>query len=68
MVGGWSVRLGGMEWNRYAIFFGLVLAAFVAALILTRRLEDPKAREVDELLRDLIVQSPFRAWVRIWWR
>jgi MFS family permease len=61
-----SVVWLGLEWNRYSIFFVAVAAAFLAALILARRLDEPAAARMDELLRDILIQSPQRFWLRFW--
>jgi hypothetical protein len=56
----------GFEWNRYSVFFGAVGLASVATLTLTRRLEEPAAARMDELLREIQIQSPQRFWLRFW--
>jgi MFS family permease len=55
----------GMELNRFSLFFLLVLLVFIGTLLLTHRLDEPKARNVDELVRELL-QTPHRLWFRIW--
>lgn len=57
--------LGSLELGRFGVFFLLVTACFGWALWLCRRLDEPKARSLDELLRD-VLQSPLRFWVRLW--
>jgi MFS family permease len=64
-VGDHHVRWQGIELNRFSFFFLGVLAAFGVALVLCRRLDEPKARDIDELLRE-ILQSPQRLWLRLW--
>lgn len=56
----------GLEWNRYAIFFSGAAAAFGVALLLARRLEEPQAASLEELLREVLIQSPQRFWLRFW--
>ena len=56
----------GVDWNRYTIFFGAAAAAFLVTLGFVRRLEEPKAASMEELLREILVQSPLRIWVRLW--
>jgi MFS family permease len=56
------------DWNRYSIFFGAAAAAFGVTLALVRRIEEPKAASMDALLRELLVQTPQRAWARLWTR
>jgi MFS family permease len=55
----------GIELNRFSFFFCCVLLVFVAALVLCRRLEEPEARNMDELVTELL-QSPQRLWLRLW--
>ena len=55
----------GFGWNRYSIYFGLVAAAFVWAFILCRRLEEPRAAEVQALVRELLVDEPRRWWTLV---
>ncbi len=54
------------DWNRYSIFFVSSAGMFVLTLALVRRLEEPKAASLDTLLRELLVQTPQRAWARLW--
>ena len=56
----------GLEWNRYSVFFGAVSLIFIAVMVLAQRLEEPKAASMEALLHDLLIQSPQRAWVRLW--
>lgn len=56
----------GLEWNRYSIFFVAVAVAFLVTVPLARRLDEPAAVRLDELLRDILVQSPQRFWLRVW--
>jgi MFS family permease len=56
----------GIEWNRYAIFFAAVAVAFVVAFGLSRRLDEPAAASLEDLLREILIQSPQRFWLRLW--
>ncbi len=53
------------ELNRFSLFFMCVLVVFALALALCRKLDEPKARNMDELLTDLL-RSPQRLWLRLW--
>ena len=55
----------GVELNKFSLFFAGVLVAFGVALVLCRRLDEPKARATDELIRELLA-SPHRLWLRLW--
>lgn len=56
----------GIEWNRYAFFFAGAAAAFVVMLAIVRRLDEPKAASMEALLREILIQSPQRFWLRFW--
>jgi MFS family permease len=56
----------GFEWNPYSLFFALTGLCFILTLGLVRRLEEPEAASMEELLRELLVASPRRVWVRLW--
>jgi MFS family permease len=55
----------GVELNRFSFFFLCVMAAFAVTLALCRRLDEPKARDMDELIAELL-QSPQKLWLRLW--
>ena len=40
--------------------------AFAVALVLSRRLDEPEAASLEELLREILIQSPQRFWLRLW--
>ncbi|MEO8425784.1 MAG: MFS transporter [Verrucomicrobiota bacterium] len=65
-LSGLRVDWNGFEWNRYSIFFAAVGLAFVVALVLGRRLEEPSAVSMEALLKELLIESPQRIWVRFW--
>jgi len=56
----------GVEWNRFTIFFAAVGVAFAVALALSRRLDEPEAASLEDLLREILIQSPQRFWLRLW--
>jgi MFS family permease len=56
----------GWQWNRFTFFFILVGCAFMVAAMTCRKLDEPKAVRMEELLRELFVASPLRVWVRLW--
>lgn len=65
-VGQRHITTGGFDWNRYSVFFVLATVVFVVTLCLARRLEEPQAASMDKLLREILIQSPQRVWVRLW--
>jgi hypothetical protein len=61
-----QVEWNGFELNRFSIYFMAVAGAFVMNIVLCRRLEEPEAASLEELLRDILQQSPLRIWLRFW--
>ena len=55
-----------VHWTRYSIFFGSVATTMAATLITARTLDEPSARSMEELLKEILVQSPQRILVRFW--
>lgn len=56
----------GLEWNRYTAFFAGVVMVFFVTLALARHLEEPKAASLEQLLKEILIESPQRAWLRLW--
>jgi MFS family permease len=56
----------GVTWNRYSVFFAAVALVFAATLALARHLEEPEAASLEELLKEILIESPQRALVRLW--
>jgi MFS family permease len=65
-VGHRSGTSGGLLWNRYTVFFAAVALACVVTIGLARRLDEPEASSMEELLREILIQSPQRFWLRFW--
>jgi MFS family permease len=65
-IGFRTVHWLGLEWNRFTFFFAGAVLAFLGTLFLTRRIEEPEAASMEELLREILVQSPQRFWLRFW--
>jgi MFS family permease len=55
----------GIVFNRYSLYFISVTLTFTATLIMTKRLQEPGAISFEELLKELLVESPQRIWVRL---
>ena len=55
----------GLAWNHYTVFFAAAGLAFLITLVLARRLEEPQAASMEELLREILIQSPLRFWFRL---
>jgi MFS family permease len=56
----------GLAWNRFTIFFAGAGLAFLGTLVLARRIEEPEAASMEQLLREILIQSPMRVWLRFW--
>jgi MFS family permease len=56
----------GVAWNRYTVFFAAAALAFTISLTLVRRLHEPEAASMEDLLREILIQSPQRFWIRFW--
>ena len=56
----------GIAWNRYTVFFACAAVAFMVTLALARRLHEPEAASMEDLLREILIQSPQRFWIRFW--
>jgi hypothetical protein len=65
-VGAHSPRWLGLSWNRYTVFFAAAALAYTITLVLARRLHEPEAASMEELLREILIQSPQRFWIRLW--
>lgn len=65
-VGARSVTWAGLAWTRYTFFFAGALVAFAITLALTRRLHEREAAGLDVLLREWLIRSPQRLWLRFW--
>ena len=56
----------GLEWNRFTVFFAAAAAGFAVTFAVARRLDEPKAGSLETLLREILIQSPQRFWLRLW--
>ncbi|MCI0535470.1 MAG: MFS transporter [Verrucomicrobiales bacterium] len=65
-LAGLSFAWHGFELNRFSVFFCAVALAFLAAFFLGQRLEEPQAGRMEDLLRDVLIKSPQRFWLRLW--
>jgi MFS family permease len=57
--------IGEVTLNRYSIFYLSCMVVFGVTTILMRRVDEPKAARVEELIREVLVNSPQRFWTRI---
>ena len=66
LLGPSSRPFAGLSWTRFAVFFAGAGMVFLFAFFLSRRLSEPKAASMEALLRDILLQSPLRFWLRFW--
>ena len=59
-IGNGFPAASGWTWNRYSLFYAIVLMGTLGAQFFRRRLDEPKAMATDEFLRLLLIQSPGR--------
>jgi MFS family permease len=65
-IGAWQVTWLGLEWNRYSIFFLGVMLVFLVTTILATALEESRAASMEDLLREVLIASPQRVFLRFW--
>jgi MFS family permease len=65
-VGAHSPVWLGLAWNHYTVFFGATALVFLVTLWFAGRLHEPQAASMEELLREVLIQSPQRFWLRFW--
>ena len=68
LIGNRQFTFLGLNWNHYTIFYALVMVMMIAALLVARKLHEPKAASFEALLTHILVESPQRFWLRIWSR
>jgi MFS family permease len=61
-----DVHALGFHWNQFSVFFAVVGLLFAGAGWFGSRLIEPTSASLDRMLRELLVQSPQRFWLR-WW-
>ena len=66
LVGTRHWNLMGLSLNRYTLFYLGAMAVFLLALVLAGRLEEPKARSLEELLRNLRPAATRKRWPIFW--
>jgi MFS family permease len=65
-VGSLGAARWWLEWNRFTVFFAGVVATLFITLYYVRRLEEPQAASMEHLLREILIQSPQRVFLRLW--
>ena len=54
----------GLNWNQYSISFALLIGVLALLFLLVFGLEEEKAANLNQLVRDLIRNNPLRDWLR----
>jgi MFS family permease len=65
-IGARSPHWLGIDWNRFTIFFAAAMSVYVSTLYFIRKLDEPEAASMEELLREILIHSPQRFLVRFW--
>jgi MFS family permease len=62
-----SVKFGtGFEVNRFVILYVTMTLILIPAMVALRRIEEARASTTEELLRELVLETPWRSITR-WW-
>jgi MFS family permease len=56
----------GFNWNRFSVFFLGASVMFVVTVFLKARLDEPAAKPVEDLVREMFISSPQRMIARVW--
>jgi MFS family permease len=67
-LAGWNVTMAGWQWNQYSLLYCVLVLIVVIALIMLKRVTEPRAMSTEEFLRELVVKTPARAISRLIWR
>ena len=54
----------GLQWNQFSIYFAGLLGVLLVLTVLVARLNEEKAANLNELMRDFIRNNPLRDWMR----
>jgi MFS family permease len=56
----------GFNWNRFSVFFLGSSVMFTITVFLKARLDEPAAKPVEDLVREMFISSPQRMIARVW--
>jgi MFS family permease len=65
-VGEWQGQFFGLTWDRYSVFFAVAIITFFLTFVMTRKLDEPRAVSMENLLTEILLESPQRFWLRFW--
>ena len=54
----------GLNWNQYSISFALLIGVLALLFLLVLGLEEEKAANMNQMVRDLVRHNPLRDWLR----
>lgn len=58
--------LHGFNWNRFSVFFLGAAIMYMFTIFLKARLDEPAAKPVEDLVREMFISSPQRMIARVW--
>jgi MFS family permease len=64
-LAGWGTTWSGWQWNQYSLLYCALMLIVIVALVLRKRLSEPRAMTTDAFLRELLVETPGRALSRL---
>jgi MFS family permease len=56
----------GFNWNRFSMFFMGAALMYMVTVYLKLKLEEPAAKPVEDLVREMFISSPQRMIARVW--
>ena len=66
LFAGLDYNVRGFNWNRFTVFFMGSGMMFMITTWLKLRLEEPAAKPVEHLVREMFISSPQRMIARVW--
>jgi MFS family permease len=64
-LAGWGTTWSAWQWNQYSLLYCALMLIVIVALVLRKRLSEPRAMTTDAFLRELLVETPGRALSRL---
>jgi MFS family permease len=64
-LAGWGTTWSAWQWNQYSLLYCALMLIVLVALVLRKRLSEPRAMTTDAFLRELLVETPGRALSRL---
>lgn len=61
-----NTQWAGLGWNRFTLFYLGAAFWFLLTLLLTFRLQEPHAASLEQLMREVLIRSPQKFFLRLW--